>query len=77
MVRSDLERRILSERLCALANLCQTLAVGILLLGIVAPLLQPADVSSRPVDAAIAGVAALLLLISGHKLLGEAVRVDP
>ena len=77
MSHSDVERRVLSDRLRALGNLCQTLAVGILLLGIVAPLVQPIGVSARPRDAALAGLAALLLLLSGLKLIGEAVRVDP
>lgn len=79
MSNGEIARRIMSERLRLLANMCQTLAVGILLLGIAAPLLQTQGAAGglSGLEAISATVFALALLLTPHKLTGEAIRIEP
>ena len=77
MAKGDTRKRLLSERLRLLANLCQTLGLGVLLLGIVAPLIEDGDAALGGSKAAAAGTVAFVLLVLAQRLIGDAVRMEP
>jgi hypothetical protein len=74
---ADLTRkRVLSERVRLLANLCQTLGIGVLLLGIVAPLVERGGSALGGSEALVAGAVAFLLLLLAQRLIGDSVRME-
>jgi hypothetical protein len=70
-------KHVLSERIRLLANLCQTLGIGVLLLGIVAPLVGDGLPSLGAEEAVVAGAVALMLLLLAQRLIGDSVRLEP
>jgi hypothetical protein len=77
MAKGETRERVLSERLRLLANLCQTLGIGVLLLGVVAPLIEDGDAALGGSEAAAAGAVAFVMLVLAQRLIGDAVRMEP
>ncbi len=77
MESGDIRKRVLSERLRLLATLCQTLGVGVLLLGIVAPLLNDGGDALGASEATVAGLVTVVLLLLAQRLIGDSVRTEP
>jgi uncharacterized membrane protein YjfL (UPF0719 family) len=77
MAEDTTAKKILSERLKMLANICQTLGVGVLLLGIVAPLVDSGQNALGRSDAVAAGAIALILIVIAQRLIGDSVRMEP
>lgn len=78
MRETDIKQRVKGERLRLAANMCQTLAIGIVLIAVLTPLLagQGPDVKSSWINAAGASVVAVVLFIYAHVLIGLAVRSE-
>jgi hypothetical protein len=71
MEHDSLQKKVLSERLRLLANLCQTLGVGVLLLGIVAPLVDAGQDGLGASEATVATVVTFVLLFFAQRLIGD------
>jgi hypothetical protein len=76
MKESDIKRRVQGERLRLAANMCQTLAIGIVLIAILTPLLASRGGGDEPPwpYMAVSAVATLFLFVYAHVLIGVAVR---
>jgi len=79
MSDDDLARKVLAERLRLAAGWCQTVAIGVLLLGFVTPLLTA---SQKLGGAAWDNLAMSVFIAAGltlyaHKLIGDAVKAAP
>ena len=78
MKKTDIKRRVKGERLRLASSMCQTLAIGIVLIAVLTPLLasQGPDVGFSWINAAGASVVAVVLVIYAHILIGLAVRSE-
>jgi hypothetical protein len=74
----DLENAIRAERLRFVASMCQTLGIGVLLLGTIGPLLD-ADAGEPGFsgDTVLSILGFAFLVVTGQKLVGDAVRANP
>jgi hypothetical protein len=78
MTDTDIRQKIRGERLRLAANMCQTLAIGVVLVAVLPPLLGATGAyASLPWPNLLGAAIVIVLLLSyAHILIGAAVRAE-